>query len=359
MPDARSYLPRIGRHQVPAAGSGRGRWPTHSDSVVAWGWYVDGVKQDCTDLGVASDRAKVGEGFVWLGLKDPTDEDMSKFAKQFDLHELAIEDAIEGHTRSKLEVFDDDVFAVVSTIAYVDHESVTETSEVVATGQIMVFVCPNYALTVRRGDHAALSGLRARLETDPERLSLGPASVLYGVLDVVVDDYNRVVREFENDVDEIEEMVFSRQGTREIDRVYQLKRELIEFKRSVVPLASPLAALSTRSFPNIPEDARAYFREVADHHTEAREAIASYDEVLTSLLQAGLARASVEDNQDMRKISAAVAILAVPTTIGAIYGMNFTNMPELDTRYGYFVVLVMMAVAMLGTYAFFRRNHWL
>lgn len=359
MPDARRYVPRLGRQATPATTGGRGRWPTHSDSVVAWGWYVDGVKQACTDLGFASDRAKVGEGFVWLGLKDPTDEDMSKFAKQFDLHELAIEDAIEGHTRSKLEVFDDDVFAVVSTVAYVDHESVTESSEVVATGQIMVFVCPNYALTVRRGDHAALSGLRARLEADPERLSLGPASVLYGVLDVVVDDYNRVVREFENDVDEIEEAVFSRQGTREIDRVYQLKRELIEFKRSVVPLTSPLAALSTRTFPNIPEDARAYFREVADHHTEAREAIASFDEVLTSLLQAGLARASVEDNQDMRKISAVVAILAVPTTIGAVYGMNFVNMPELEWTYAYPVVLVLMFATMLGTYVFFHRKGWL
>jgi len=317
------------------------------------------VKRECSDLGFASDRAKVGEGFVWLGLKDPTDEDMSKFAKQFDLHELAIEDAIEGHTRSKLEVFDDDVFAVVSTVAYVEHESVTASSEIVATGQIMVFVCPNYALTVRRGEHTALSGLRARLEADPERLALGPASVLYGVLDLVVDDYNRVVRQFENDVDAVEEVVFSRQGTREVDRVYQLKRELIEFKRSVVPLTTPLAALSTRTLPNIPEDAKAYFREVADHHTEAREAIASFDEVLTSLLQAGLARASVEDNQDMRKISAAVAILAVPTTIGAVYGMNFTNMPELGSRYGYFIVLSVMLAAMVATYAFFRKNRWL
>ena len=152
-----------------------------------------------------------------------------------------------------------------------------------------------------------------------------------------------MVFEFEKDVDEIESAVFSRGGSHEVERVYQLKRELIEFKRCVMPLGAPLLRLATRELPVVPPEAKAYFRELADHHTEAREAVASFDEVLTSIMQAGLARASVADNEDMRKISAWVAIVAVPTMVAGIYGMNFDNMPELHLRYGYYSVLVLMA----------------
>jgi magnesium transporter len=144
-----------------------------------------------------------------------------------------------------------------------------------------------------------------------------------------------------------------------VERVYQLKRELIEFKRSVMPLDAPLLRLATRDLPAIPAAAKPYFRELADHHTEAREAVASFDEVLSSILQAGLARASVADNEDMRKISGWVAIVAVPTMIAGIYGMNFTNMPELHTRYGYYVVLGVIAAIMGGLYLGFKRNNWL
>lgn len=335
------------------------RWTSTPDSLVAWGWYVEGLRMEVDDLDVASSRAAAGEGFVWLGLHDPTDADMAEFARRFDLHPLAIEDAVEGHTRSKLELFDDTLFAVISTVAYVDHDAVTETSEIVSTGQIMVFVGPNFVMTVRRGQNTPLRTLRSKLEAQPERLAEGPATVLYSVLDRVVDDYMRVVSEFDTDIDEIEADVFGDQDGHEIDRVYQLKRELIEFKRAVVPLGQPLNQLALRSFPTIPEEARAYFREVADHHLEAREAIASFDDMLSNIMQASMARVSLDENADMRKISAAVAILAVPTTIGAVYGMNFDYMPELHTHYGYFFVLAAMATAMLITYGFFRRRHWL
>jgi magnesium transporter len=154
-------------------------------------------------------------------------------------------------------------------------------------------------------------------------------------------------------------LVFSRAGQREVERVYQLKRELIEFKRCVMPLGAPLLRLATRELPVIPPDAKAYFRELADHHTEAREAVASFDEVLTSILQAGLARASVADNEDMRKISGWVAIVVVPTLVAGIYGMNFDNMPELRWRYGYFVVLGVMVSIMIALYLGFKRNKWL
>jgi magnesium transporter len=182
---------------------------------------------------------------------------------------------------------------------------------------------------------------------------------LYAIADKIIDDYLEVVAEFEKDIDEIETLVFSRAGQREVERVYQLKRELIEFKRCVMPLGAPLLRLATRELPVIPPDAKAYFRELADHHTEAREAVASFDEVLTSILQAGLARASVADNEDMRKISGWVAIVVVPTLVAGIYGMNFDNMPELRWKYGYFVVLGVMVSIMIALYLGFKRNKWL
>lgn len=329
------------------------------DSIVAWGLYCDGIKQDCDDLDIAAHRALTGEGFVWLGLKDPSDEDMAGLAARFNLHPLAIEDAVHGHTRSKLEQFGDTLFAVVSTVAYVEHAELTDTSEIVSTGQIMVFVGEHFVMTVRRGEHAQLQAMRAKMEAKPHRLAHGTYEVLYAVLDKVINDYLDVVQEFESDIEEVETAVFSRQGTREVDRVYQLKRELIEFKRSVVPLGFALQALATRELTTIPEAARAYFRELSDHHLEAREAIQSFDEVLTTILSAGLARASVADNQDMRKISAFVAIVAIPTMVAGIYGMNFDNMPELHTEYGYFVVIGAMITIMLGLYIGFRRNKWL
>ena len=366
MPDSRRYVPMMRTPVRPTINPRRParRWATTRDSIQAWGWYVDGRRMDTDDFDFATQQAHAGTGFVWLGLKDPTDDDMANFARQFDLHPLAIEDAVEGHSRSKLEQFGNTLFAVISTVAYVDHtirvdETDEETSEIVSTGQIMIFVGVNFVMTVRRGENTPLYKLRAQLEEDPEELAIGPSYVLYKVLDRVVDEYVAVVAAFDDDIDEVEEEIFGQQGVREIDRVYNLKRELIEFKRAVVPLGVPLAALASRPYPAIPADSRAYFREVADHHTDAREAILSFDEVLSTILQAGLARVGVADNQDMRKISAALAILAVPTTLGAVYGMNLDVMPELRTKYGYYVVLAMMATGMLIAWAYFRKNKWL
>jgi magnesium transporter len=328
-------------------------------SVVAWAWYVDGVRRPAESMAEAARQAQDGEGFVWLGLKDPGDDDLQALASQFALHPLAIEDAVHGHDRSKLETFGDDLFMVVSTVAYVDHEEMTENSEIVTTGQVMIFLGDHFVITVRRGEHAQLSALRRALEAEPERLARGPWEVLYAVTDKIIDDYLAVVDEIETDVDEVESAVFARGGSHEVDRVYQLKRELIEFKRCVLPLGAPLLRLATRELPVVPPQARAYFRELADHHTQAREAVASFDEVLSSILQAGLARASVADNEDMRKISAWVAIVAVPTMVAGIYGMNFDNMPELHWRYGYFAVLGLIAAIMVGLYVGFKRNRWL
>lgn len=326
---------------------------------MAWAHYMDGAKQNENDLDRAAQRALDGHGFVWLGLKDPTDEDLKHFAVLFNLHALAIEDAVEGHTRSKLEQFEDTLFMVLSTIAYAEHDAVTATSEIITTGQIMIFVGEHFVLTVRRGDQSQLGPLRTKLESDPELLARGPWGVLYAIADKVIDDYLAVVAEMSEDVDEIEERVYARQGRNEVDATYQLKRELIEYRRAVVPLGIPLQWLASRTLSVIPAEAQPYFRELADHHVQAREAVASSDEVLSSILDASVARISVADNEDTRKISAWVAIVVVPTMIAGIYGMNFEHMPELHWRYGYFGVLGVMLLIMIGLYLGFKRNHWL
>ena len=157
------------------------------DSIIAWAWYVNGVRKPADDLGAAARLANAGEGFVWLGLKDPKDEDLTALASQFDLHPLAIEDAAHGHTRSKLEMFGDDLFMVISTVSYVEHEELTDTSEVVATGQVMVFLGEHFVITVRRGEHAQLSSLRRTMEADPIRMARGPSEVLYAIADKIID----------------------------------------------------------------------------------------------------------------------------------------------------------------------------
>ncbi|WP_198671646.1 magnesium/cobalt transporter CorA [Desertihabitans aurantiacus] len=350
---------RTPRVRQPAAAPATG--PGHTlDRVVAWGWYVDGRLQDCADLAEATAQAQQGHGFVWLGLHDPSDADMQTFAEQFDLHPLAIEDAVEGHTRSKVEQFGDTVFVVASTVRYVDHEGdMTASSELVNTGQIMVFCGQHFVMTVRKGGHGHLGDLRRRVNTDPGLLQHGPTSVLYGVLDLVIDTYLDVVAAIEEDVDEVEEAVFSPDSHDDANRTYRLKRELIEFKRAVVPLGAALQALATREELALPPESRAYFRELADHHAQAKESILSFDEVLTSILQFAQARASTVDNQDMRRLSAWVAMVAVPTLIAGVYGMNFTFMPELGWRYGYPMALALMVGSVLALAAYFKRKRWL
>lgn len=328
-------------------------------SVVKWAHYRDGHVTECATLADAAERADASDGFVWLGLKDPTTADMTRLAQRFKLHPLAIEDAVEGHTRSKLESFSGTLFAVISTIAYIDHDQAQVESEIVSTGQIMIFVGEHFVMTVRRGSHSQLSTMRADLEAKPHRLAKGPYEVLYAVLDKVIDDYLDVVDLFEEDVEQVEASVFAKQETADIDRVYNIKRELIEFKRAVLPLAAPLQNLATRSYDVVPDAAKDYFRELYDHHTIARESITSFDEVLTSLLSATLARMSFADARDMRRMSAVLGLVAVPTAIAGIYGMNFDNMPELHTRYGYYVVLGVMVLLIAGLVLIFRRLRWL
>ncbi|MEW2609547.1 magnesium and cobalt transport protein CorA [Streptomyces sp. NPDC047880] len=331
-------------------------------SVVNCVTYREGVRiPERGDLVDTVERVrKSREGFVWLGLHEPTDQEFAGIAELFDLHPLAVEDAIEAHQRPKVERYDETLFAVFKTVCYVEHEELTATSEVVNTGEIMVFVGADFVITVRHGRHGSLGPLREELESDPGQLAKGPSAVLHALADHVVDDYLTVTDSVQADIDQVETDVFSESGARtDPGRIYQLKRELLELKRAVVPLSRPLEDLATRPIRAVDPEIQAYFRDVSDHLLRAKEQIAAFDELLNSILQAHLAQVTVAQNEDMRKITAWAAIVAVPTMVCGVYGMNFDHMPELHWRYGYGMVIGVISVACLALYRGFRRSGWL
>ncbi|MFG2607942.1 magnesium and cobalt transport protein CorA [Streptomyces sp. NPDC048514] len=331
-------------------------------SVVNCVMYQDGVRvPDCADLVEAVRRVrKTGEGFVWLGLHEPTAREFTGIAELFDLHPLAVEDAVEAHQRPKLEHYGDTLFAVFKTVCYVEHEQLTATSEVVDTGEIMAFVGEDFVITVRHGRHGSLGPLREELESDARQLAKGPAAVLHAIADHVVDDYLNVTDAVQADIDLVETEVFSEMGARlDPGRIYQMKRELLELKRAVVPLGRPVEDLATRPIRVVAPEIQAYFRDVLDHLIRAKDQIAAFDELLNSILQAHLAQVTVAQNEDMRKITAWAAVVAVPTMVCGVYGMNFDHMPELHLSFGYPLVMSVMAGACLTLYRGFRRNGWL
>ncbi len=318
--------------------------------------YRDGRRRPCGDLSdeLAGLRADPDPGaFLWIGLKDPTTEEFDQVNDELQLHALAVEDAVKGQQRPKIERYDDSVFVVLKTLRYIEATSDIE------TGEVMVFVGDRFLVTVRRGEASPLAGIRQRLEADPEVLALGPMAALHGIVDSVADTYRTIDVEVANDLEAIESAVFAG-GEVDTTGIYRLKREVLEFRRAVLPLSEPVRMLYQH--PQSPVDnseLQLLFRDVADHLQGVIDHIETYDRLLTDILGAHLAQVSVQQNEDMRKISAWVAIAAVPTMIAGIYGMNFTNMPELRWQQGYFAALAVMAVVCVSLYRAFKRSGWL
>ncbi|MFD4367877.1 magnesium/cobalt transporter CorA [Rhodococcus sp. NPDC058521] len=330
-------------------------------AIVDCAVYVDGrrLPGKYTHESALAEVRERGEGFVWLGLLAPDEDQMARVASTYGLHELMVEDAVHAHQRPKLERYDEVVFLVLRTVCYVPHDSVVTANEIVETGEIMVLAGDDFVVTVRHGDHTGLAAVRTALEDNPERLALGPTSVLHAIADHVVDSYLDVTESIEEDVDSMEEAVFNPQSTVAIEKIYLLKREIVELRKSVIPLSNPLLRLTRGPGNPIPKEVRRYFRDVQDHHTIVAERIAEFDEVLSSLVDAALAKVAVQQNTDMRKISAWVAIAAVPTMVAGIYGMNFDHMPELHWEYAYYVVVGVIVLVIVGLFVTFRRNNWL
>jgi magnesium transporter len=323
--------------------------------IVDCAHYRAGARQQEQPLEIESAAsiaaAAQEDEFIWLGLRDPSSDELERAQRGFGLNELAVEDAHHAHQRPKLEDYDGSVFIVLRTARYVDE------TESVEFGEIHLFLAPHYAIAVRRGMASELKPARRRLEQS-DLLEHGVGAVAWAVLDKVVDDYLPVVEGIDNDIEEVEQDIFAR-GDDSTQRIYFLKREVIEFHRAVAPLLPSLEALARGAYPQVDRELRRYFRDVADHARRIEERITSHRELLTSILEANLALLSVKQNAVVRSISAWAAIIAVPTFLASIWGMNFTHMPELDEPWGYWIALAMMAVAVVILYRFFRRIQWL
>jgi magnesium transporter len=332
--------------------------------------YRNGRREDVEDLDAALHRYREdlsspvdpGAEFLWIGLRDPGDEELTGIAQALHLHRLAVEDAVTGHQRPKIETYGETVFVVLKPLDYFDDSSSVE------TGELMVFVGRSFLVTVRRGEAGSLAQLRSAVDADPHVLQRGPKGVLHAIMEHVVAGYTRVDAELEQDVEEMEEQVFSPARSSDAQRIYSLKREVLEVRRAAFPLVGPLKKLvdggpgdAQAPDPQHRMDQQAVFvlRDVLDNLVRTVEHVEGYDRLLTDILNAHLAQVSVRQNDDMRKISAWAAIAAVPTLVAGVYGMNFQHMPELSWRFGYPACLLLMLGICVGLYRVFKRSGWL
>ncbi|WP_406472187.1 magnesium and cobalt transport protein CorA [Streptomyces sp. NBC_01615] len=343
--------------------------PDDAGSVVQAALYRDGVRVStpATLADTFRELRDEPDGVAWIGLARPTEAELLSLAAEFDLHPLAVEDAMEAHQRPKLERYGDTLFVVLRAARYLD------ALEEVDFGELHVFVGPDFVITVRHGAAPDLSAVRRRMEDTPELLKLGPEAVLYAILDSVVDGYLPVVSGVQNDIDEIETEVF-RGDPRVSRRIYELSREMVEFQRATRPLVGMLHALMAGFAKyGTDEELQRYLRDVADHVTHTSERVDGFRQALTDILTVNatlvtqqqnaemraLAEAGFEQNEEIKKISSWAAILFAPTLVGTIYGMNFDRMPELHWVLGYPFAIVLMAVVCTSLYVIFKRKDWL
>jgi magnesium transporter len=316
--------------------------------------YVGGRRsEEPASLRETYEAVRERRGVAWIGLYRPTEKEFASVAEEFGLHELAVEDATEAHQRPKLERYGETLFVVLRPARYLD------APEEVEFGEIHIFVGEDFVITVRHGEAPALGEVRGRLEADPELLVRGPEAILYAIMDRVVDGYAPVVAGLENDIDEIETEVFSGNAGAS-RRTYALSREVIEFQRAVKPLSGMLAGLIA-GFEKYEVDSelQRYLRDVQDHAIQVTERVAGFRELLQNILNVNLTLVSVQQNEEVKKISAWAAILFAPTLIGTVYGMNFNHMPELHWALGYPFALVLMVLVSTTLYLVFKRRGWL
>ena len=330
--------------------------------------YVDGHRAaEPSSLRQTYQACREWRGLAWIGLYKPTEEEFSSVAGEFGLHPLAVEDAIKAHQRPKIERYDGTLFVVLRPARYVDE------TETVEFGEIHAFVGGDFVVTVRHGEASALDRVRRRLESQPELLKRGPETILYAIMDRVVDDYAPVVAGLENDVDEIETEVFS--GNAGVSRrIYELSREVIEFQRAIGALTSIVGSLSAGfGESGVDPELQRYLRDVQDHAVRVQERVEGFRELLQNILSVNLTlvglsqneevkaltEVSIAQNNEVKRISAWAATLFAPTLVGTIYGMNFNHMPELHWFFGYPFALVLMVMVSVTLYLVFKHSGWL
>jgi magnesium transporter len=323
-------------------------------TIVDLAVYKDGKRAEDPSLEQAFESCRAPDTMVWIGLYEPTDDEFDSVRREFGLHELAVEDAMNGHQRPKLEVYgDDQLFLVLKTARYFE-------PDVLEFGEILIFIGDQYIVTVRHGEASPLHDVRVELEKRPELLKCGTGSVLHAIVDKVVDDYAPVLTNLDIDITELEAEAFGEEAQMGLtERIYRLKRQVINLHRALAPFQEPLTRLADGRFEVIHDNLKPYFRDVYDHLVRSVQTADSFRELLTSILEANLTQVSVRQNEEMRKISAWAAILAVPTLIAGIYGMNFHNMPELKWHFGYPAAMAVMFGISLSLWAYFRHIDWL
>ena len=314
--------------------------------------YVDGRRDASRSLEEIQDTRREKGGFAWIGLYDPTPEEVDSVAGEFGLHELAVKEALKVHQRPKMERYGETLFAVLKAARYVEER------EEVEFGGVHAFVGSDFVVTVRYGEANGLIEVRRWAESRPELLRKGPYAVLYAIMDRIVEDYLSVVEGLENDIDEIEVEVFGNKPDVS-KRIYELFREVIQFHQATQPLAGGLERLTEGETSGIDPEVRRYLRDVQDRVMRVTERSQGFRELLTNILSVNLTLVSVNQNEQTKKISAWAAIVVVPTLIASIYGMNFDYMPELHWRYGYLLALTLLALIAFALYRNFKRAGWL
>jgi magnesium transporter len=322
--------------------------------IVDYALYQNGLRyKEASNLGELISKARTEGGFVWLGVAEPSEAEFVKIAQDFQIHPLAVEDAVAAHQRPKFEEFPNVQAMVLKTAFY------EEKGSLISTGEIICFIGDYFIVVVRHGSGAPLVNTRHKIEEVPEQLAKGPYAVLHAILDHVIDCYIDISIELENDVTQAEQKVFGETRESASQEIYLLKREVIEFRHAIDPLLSPLQNLASMGARHVPGELTPFFRDTLDHLSRASDAAAGLDSLLTSALQAEIAQVQLQQNEDMRKITSYVALASVPTMVAGIYGMNFDTMPELRWQFGYPLVLGSLVLVTALLYRKFKKSGWL
>jgi magnesium transporter len=318
--------------------------------------YVDGRRSAPAPLEKIHEASRARGGFAWIGLYEPTEDELVSIAGEFGLRELAIRDALKLYQRPRVERYGETLFVMLKAARYLEEQ------EAVAFGEIRAFVGQDFVVTVRHGEAPELREVRRRMEGEPDLLRRGPSAVLYNIMSRVVDDYGPVIDGLESDIAEIEEQVFEGDPGTSLAvsrRIYDLSREVIQFLQATQPLAGALGPLTEGEIHGINPEVRRYLRELQDRVLRVTERVEGFRELLANILSVNLSQISIDQNNQVKKISAWAAILVVPTLITGIYGMNFDYMPELHWLLGYpFALLLMLSISLI-LYLRFKRMGWL
>ncbi len=314
--------------------------------------YQEGKKLCSIPVEDISEYLKIDGCFVWVALKDSNLEELSQMQHEFNLHELAVEDAQTGHQRPKIEEYGDSLFAVMHTVEMIDGE--------INIGEVDVFVGENYVLSIRNRTRADFLGVRARCEREPHHLKQGPAFVFYALMDAVVDRYFPVLVALETELEIIEEQIFTKGSQRaNIERLYELKRKVTTLKHAVGPLMEAVGKLDGGRVPPIVANTKDYFRDVHDHLYRINATIDSIRDTISTAIQVNLSVVSIDESEVNKRLAAWAAIFAVATAFVGIWGMNFEHMPELEWKYGYPVSIGVIAVVCSYLYYRFKKSGWL